>query len=115
MDRNFDALLIVPVVEDHLEAVGVGWRNLVEHIPGHVRTAVPYPQPARAQLTWVFECFRQIQHKPGEMRMCSEKGAYQMTVASADIANGPDAGELIVAERFEYQVDAASGPMSVTV
>jgi hypothetical protein len=36
------------------------------------------------------------------MRMRFEKGAYQMTVASADIANGPGAGEVIVAERFEY-------------
>jgi hypothetical protein len=43
------------------------------------------------------------------MRMCFEKRAYQMTVASADIANGPDTGELIVAERFEYQVGLGGG------
>ena len=41
--------------------------------------------------------------------MCFEKGAYQMTVASADIANGPDAGEHIVTERFEYQVGLGGG------
>jgi hypothetical protein len=67
------------------------------------------PNLLSPQLTWIFEDFPQIQDQPGEMRMGFEKCAYQMTVASADIANGADAGELIITERFEYQVGLGGG------
>ena len=34
--QNLDALCVVPIVKDHLEAVGVGLGHGFEHVAGHV-------------------------------------------------------------------------------
>ena len=52
-------------MEDHLEAVRIGWRNLLEHIAADIRTTILHAVLARPQVTWVIEDFRQIQDKTG--------------------------------------------------
>jgi hypothetical protein len=61
--KNFNAFLIAPVMEDHLETVRVGWRK--EHVAADIRTTVLHAELACLQVIWVIEDFRQIQDKTG--------------------------------------------------
>jgi hypothetical protein len=44
--QDLDALLIVPIMEDHFEAVSVGWRRLLKHVTTDVLASILQTQPA---------------------------------------------------------------------
>src|SRR5262249_7177589 len=96
-------------VEYHLEAVGVGGRNLFEHVAADIRATILQGEFGRPQLTWIIEGFRQVQHRPGEMRLRLEEGANQMTVPTADIGNRANTRKVVILERFKNQLALSNG------
>ena len=73
--KNCDAFLVVPVVQDLLQAVGVGLRNLLEHIAADIvatRLQSKLPGPQRIAIG---HHSRQIQHYARKPRICAQQGA----------------------------------------
>ena len=89
--ENLPAFAVVPVVENHLEAIDVCIAgHFFKHVSCHITTAFFKAEPARPQLIPFPDHFRQVEYRARQMRIGGEEGAHHMTVTATDVAPGGD-------------------------
>src|SRR6516225_1669692 len=99
--QNTDALVIIPIVQDHFEGVGVGRRNFPEHVAAEVMATVGETELRTPKLVGFRNDRGQIKDGRRELWISSKQAAGKMAMASADVAQGTDCREFESAQGCE--------------
>src|SRR5215468_8104168 len=90
-------------MQDHLQAVGIGGRNGLEHIAANVATSVLESQLIGPKLQTVADHVWLFEHDSKDARLRLQDRAHEMPMPSADIAKRSDLGKVVVAQCFQSQ------------
>src|ERR1700722_18301768 len=92
--QDRDAFVVVPIVQDHLQTVGIGYWHFAEHVSGNVMASVGEPELECPKLVMVTYDIRLIQHHAAHVWISLQDCAHQVPMAARDIAKSPDARQI---------------------
>ena len=78
--QNLDALLIIPVRENHFQRIRVGGRYFLNHVSADVGAAVSNPHSAGPQQFLILHHVGQVHDGTPQMRVLGEEGTHQVSM-----------------------------------
>jgi len=99
--EDLNALLVVPVVQDELQQVGVGRGYVVEHVTGDIGAAAAQTHSGCPESIRILENSGEIENGSGQVRVAEETTTQEVPVSAGDVAEVVEAGEVVGGEGFE--------------
>src|SRR5262245_24940708 len=80
--KDLNALLIVPVVKNQLQHVGVCTRNCDEHVSTDISASIAYAKLIGPEQCLVPDYIRPLEHHTSQVRVLHEKTAEHVALAA---------------------------------
>src|SRR5258708_16026064 len=99
--QDLPAFAVTPVVEDHLQAIDIGFRRyFFKHVGRHILATRFQTKCWCPELIRFGYYFRQIKDGARQVGMSGEKGTHHVAVTSANVAPGRNRSQTLPAQRL---------------